>query len=703
MSYLSLVGGLLVIVFMAWMVWLSYTPLLWVDQWAFLHELIGNHGHYGAALIWKQHNEHRMPVAKIFYLIDLYVFHGTNVFLLVLIFCTALFHVAWLSFVYARVGKLSAAAWRMAVGLTAVCLFAYRQNESFFFGCDLPVVLPYIGATVAISSLGMFYQSRGDAGRRKPAFLVLSWAAALIASLSLTNGILLWPILLLLTLVWRLPRRVIVATAALGAGFVGLWSIGYHFSTGMLHSSINELARFVLLVHTTSWTCIGERNGLVPALVGIPSAVCAFVWVLWKRHEDAFAVVLLSICVFGLTSSFTAGLGRLVFGLAYARSDRYQTGALLFWCCLFVLIIRLAARSRRSQLWLICLQVAFVGVLISAATHARASVDGTRILREHMKKSAAALEAGVKDTPLVHYPIVPPWTADDLMLLSDYLRSRGWSIFAHGERYPLGRQFNRYYRVASPGECACRGSIESITGIADSRWRGFRFEGWAWDQRARTPGKAVALVDPAGRLMGIANTGFWRPDVPASRPDINRYDTGFFGYVPGDLEAPYADAFLISSDNVTACPFSSHRLTLDLASTAYTGLVATGVTRNLIRDNFPAHSVIETLGGAQVAGQPKPVAVPAGQALTLTGWIVDSARRSGAAADVALDGVPLGAQYGSPRSDVASRLSSSDATRCGLFAVLPGLSPGEHTLALRVVSRDREMFFEGVPLKITAR
>jgi hypothetical protein len=703
MSYLSLVAGLLVIAFMAWMVWLSYTPLLWVDQWAFLHELIGNHGHYGAALIWKQHNEHRMPVAKLFYLIDLYVFHGTNVFLLVLIFCTALLHVAWLAFVYARVGKLSAAAWRMAVGLTAVCLFAFRQNENFFFGSDLPVVLPYVGATIAISSLGMFYQSRDDAGRRKAAFLVLSWVAALIASLSLTNGILLWPILLLLTLVWRLPRRVTVATAALGAGFVGLWSIGYSFPTGLLHWPINELARFVLLVHTTSWTCIGERNGLVPALVGIPSAVCAFVWVLWKRHEDVFAIVLLSIGSFALMSSFTAALGRLVFGLAYARSDRYQTGALLFWCCLFVLIIRLAARSRRSQLWLICLQVMFVGVLISAATHARASIDDTRMHRERMKMSAAALDAGVKDTPSVHYPIVLPWTADDLMLLSDYLRSRGWSIFAHGERYPLGRQFNRYYRVASPGECACLGDIESITGIADSRWPGFRFVGWAWNQRARAPGKAVALVDSTGRLIGIAGAGYWRPDVLASKPEIKRDDTGFFGYVPGDLEAPYADAFLISPDNVSACPFSSHRLTLDLASTIYTGPLATGVTRNLIRDNFPARGVIETLGSAWVASQPKPVAVPAGQALTLTGWIVDPARRAGAAADVALDGVPLRAQYGSPRPSVASRLSSSDATRCGLFATLPNLSLGEHTLALRVVSRDREMFFEGLPLKIVAR
>jgi hypothetical protein len=132
--------------------------------------------------------------------------------------------------------------------------------------------------------------------------------------------------------------------------------------------------------------------------------------------------------------------------------------------------------------------------------------------------------------------------------------------------------------------------------------------------------------------------------------------------------------------------------------------VATGVTRNLIRYNFPARSVIETLGGTQVAGGlPKPVAVPAGQSLTLTGWIVDPARRAGAAADVALDGVPVQAQYGSPRTDVASRLSSSDATRYGLFAVLPNLIAGDHTLALRVVSRDREMFFEGPLLKITAR
>ena len=53
-SYALLAGGFATIVFMAYSVYLVYSPLHWVDQWSFIQELVGNHGHYSAALcLWR--------------------------------------------------------------------------------------------------------------------------------------------------------------------------------------------------------------------------------------------------------------------------------------------------------------------------------------------------------------------------------------------------------------------------------------------------------------------------------------------------------------------------------------------------------------------------------------------------------------------------------------------------------------------------
>ena len=106
-SYLLLVGGAFVMLLMACSVYIAYTPLLWVDQWAFLQELVGNHGHYGLQLLWKHHGDHQIALPKLFYLADLYLFGGANKLLLLSIFGLQLLHLGWLIATFRVIGRLS--------------------------------------------------------------------------------------------------------------------------------------------------------------------------------------------------------------------------------------------------------------------------------------------------------------------------------------------------------------------------------------------------------------------------------------------------------------------------------------------------------------------------------------------------------------------------------------------------------------------
>ena len=699
LSYALLAGSAAVVAFMIYLVCLAYSPLLWVDQWMFLQGLIANHGRYSLELLWKQHNEHRIPLAKLFSLTDLYLFGGRNLFLHAAVFGVQFVHLAWLAVSFRRIGQLPALAWRTSVAVAVCSLFWVRQVENFVFPWNIAMILPYLGATIAFSSLGFFYLSVQDRERGAFRYLLYSWAGIVIGSLSFTSGLLLWPMVVLTMFVLRVQLQWVLATAALGAALIGCWLSGHSIGAG--HHAIPSvllMLRFVLLFFGSSWSCVSDRLGMMLALIALPSATGAYIWVLLKRPKDTLAVVLLSLAMFALASAVLIAFGRSEMGLDQARTERYQTGPLLFWCCVSVLIIRRAAKAVRAPVLMIGIQFGIVYVLVSAAGLAPQYAAGLRLHSNTLGVTALALEAGVNDSTSIMYAAIPPYQAEDILVMSDYLRARHWSIFNGEQVRPLGKDFGRFYHIVA--SAACRGAMDSTRGIADYRWSGFRFSGWAYDVAAHAPASAVALVDSHSRLIGIARSGFQRADAPSWAP---RERAGFLGYVSADLKAHEIRAFAILADGVSACPMlGGAPLYVDLLATAYSGLAPSGPTYHLTRDLRPAISRIETLGSNPVSNGPHVLSEPSNETL-ITGWIVDSRGHSGVAADLVVDGVPLPAQYGYERPDVARLLSSPEATGSGFRCRLPKLPSGKHRLAIRVIPKDQDIYCEHEALTILLR
>jgi hypothetical protein len=379
-SYLLLIGGAFVMLLMAYSVHIAYTPLLWVDQWAFLQELVGNHGHYSLPLLWKQRGDHQIALPKLFYLADLYLFDGTNKLLLFSIFFLQLLHLGWLITTFRFIGGLRGASLRTASALAACCLFWLGQSELFWFGSDLPVCIPYVGATVALSSLG-FYVQRHKTGQAGPIiYLVVAWTGAAAASFSLSNGLLLWPLLILLMVVWRVPYRFIGITAGLTLFVFVSWRLGYSVTVQPPHlSSLPLLARYLLTLYGSSWPGANETFVRVIAGIVLPMLPVGFVWVLWKRNSDVFAVLMLSIANFALVSTTAAAVGRIAWGVEQARAGRYQTAAMLLWCCVFALIIRACANSKLGNPALLPVQALLAAMILLGAHLASTFLDGSRI------------------------------------------------------------------------------------------------------------------------------------------------------------------------------------------------------------------------------------------------------------------------------------------------------------------------------------
>lgn len=77
--------------------------------------------------------------------------------------------------------------------------------------------------------------------------------------------------------------------------------------------------------------------------------------------------------------------------------------------------------------------------------------------------------------------------------------------------------------------------------------------------------------------------------------------------------------------------------------------------------------------------------------------------RAGVAADISVDGGPWAIQYGIERPDLVATFGSAEALHGGFAATLPALVSGPHSIALRVVSRDEEVFYESKPPTIVVQ
>lgn len=704
LSYAVLSGGLFTVLVCAWFVFRCHSPAPYRDQWEFVQQLATRNGHYSLGLLWTQHNEHRQVVPKLFYLVDLYIFRETNVFLLTIIYLIQLFHLGALAWLYRRLGGLSGPSWRTAVGITALCLFSLKQGENFIYGIDLCMLFPCAAATVGAGALVIYARDR-HLGRRLG--LVVALVAAMAGSLSLASGLLLWPMLAFTAWMLRLPRRVLAIPCACGAVIIPLFFIGYHASPLPPTVSPSVLAPYILLYFGNSWSAVSLNLGRVLAFAGILGAVVLCIRGLLRKESDGFEIFLTSVLGFVLATSGITAIGRAALGIEQAHASRYQTAVLYFWCILLVFLVW-KMQTREWRVGLLAIQTVAILMLLLIAPTISALADDSRAQANQMGEASAALLAGVRDDQALFILNGPGHKSSDAMLLGDFLRAHEWSVYAGSPERSLGRDFGRFYRPAPASECL--GGVDSAQTIADNRWGGIRFSGWAFDKQGEAPATKVVLVGQNGRVIGVARGGFFRPDVPAAIPEVRTRQTGFWGYVPDDLKQSEARSFAVLSDRVSACPLGGGALVrLETnpiqAETTQAAAVGTGAGDNLTRGQDPPRCSLDEVGGQNDVWRKKSLHFSSGVPdIRVSGWALDRDSLTRAAGvDLVLDGgAPMAAEYGIERGDVAQYFHCPECLHSGFVYRLPlgKLKKGVHRLTVRVISADRRVYWETQSLEI---
>ena len=294
------------------------------DEWSVIEELASNHGSYSFNLLWAQHNEHRMAIAKLLVMADLYWFKGRNISLYLELYTMQLVHFLFWGWGLRRVARWPPWMVVMGAGLAAFALFWVSQWESLLNPFVVSSLSAFVGGTIAVMAL---YFALEDPSKLAQ-WVAVSIGAAFVAETGLACGLLIWPLLLVLAIPPASPARLralaiagLQALASRGCTLPGTsvppWHANPMESLGKpdvvlsyLYSPTSETAGLTVSPELGKVTCAligaGGRAGVVcrgncfgPHRTGSR----------WRR---------LSLSVYMAGTGFLTALGRLDFAIAQA-------------------------------------------------------------------------------------------------------------------------------------------------------------------------------------------------------------------------------------------------------------------------------------------------------------------------------------------------------------------------------------------------
>jgi hypothetical protein len=234
-----------------------------------------------------------------------------------------------------------------------------------------------------------------------------------------------------------------------------------------------------------------------------------------------------------------------------AFSSRYQTVALLFWCCLGLLLV-VASSKGAFRVPALVVQLILLAVLVRGATLARLPIRQARWHGFQLNAAAAALLTSVDDTTQLQFAYPHP---DSILDVLPYMREKGLSVFSRPLVAQLGKPLSSTFRVVSSDECI--GALQSGAVVGAGESQGLRITGWAWDYEHRRP--PVAVVATAdGVITGLGAMGDWRPTIRATRPWMKTSFIGFDGYARRVRESVPVQLYAVwSGSPPTACYFAT--------------------------------------------------------------------------------------------------------------------------------------------------
>jgi len=478
-----------------------YSPVPFWDMWD---------GYLGTYLrvetgdlwaIWERHNDTRIVLPKLLYLIDLGVFGGLGWFLLATHVVLMLF-ICGMLLLYANrlIGGTGPRwfMWGIFLGAASLCM-SWTQRDNLTWGFQsmmfLSVLLP----------LAAFYCFALAVERDDWGWLTAAWVLATGASLSMINCLAVLPLMALLGMLLRLHWRKVVGTWAVAGALVALYmsdGIGVAAS-GSAGSTPGLLPMTVFTLKSLGGPLFFVSGRPILALLGgvilvlLFAVLAALHWRLGLR-SNPFRAALFGFVLFGFATAGGVAVARTAaWGVDYGLTSRYMTSVLSVWAALAILAASFVRLDRTRWGHTTLLGLLLVMLLPSQVAALHPPVED---LRDRML-AALALKMEVNDEEVLSRIRSPSL---ELALLAREPSQKKLSIFGSPELVDVKDLMGSMQRHRG---IECAGDIVRLTPLIKDRSY-VRIEGWLMDEYSRLAPSSVMILDANRRVVGFAVGGY---------------------------------------------------------------------------------------------------------------------------------------------------------------------------------------------------
>lgn len=530
LNHESAIGPLLVLlVLLAWLAftWFQtikrmaryYTPVPMWDYWrtaAFLHFYQA----FDLRVLWQQHNEHRIVFPEIVFAADYLLLHGRQLLPLAISFlCYA---GSWLLLARAFGRDAAVPPLVRRIGILLAGIIIGWQGSAVVLADTFLLEWTLLQFAVLVS-LALMPRLKETGART---VLVGIIVAAIVATYSSANGLLLWPVLIGAALLLSVDKRQLMALVLSGIVSIAVYFIGYHFtsslSIGKVLShpwySLEFAGAYVSMPFgAIKSTEFGVRLGLISLVMTAIFAVIAF-----KKGLAASptGIVLFGWYVFIVLTVFLTAAGRMdpadpAFGSA--KAARYLTGPLVTWAVFILLCLWLSARWRWKYAPPYGIAFVIAVLLLIGLPKLRWWLQGADQARARAQLAALAIEVGLQDGNVDLGIFLDPQSVE---LWSAGLREHHLSVFYDDRSKWLGGPASNLGRLK---QSVVPGEITYTFPVLD----GVEVAGWVDESRLRQGTGWILLANETGQAVGFGRR------LPAGFPNYleNPRTPSAFGWV----------------------------------------------------------------------------------------------------------------------------------------------------------------------------
>lgn len=517
----------------------GYSPVPFADFWGELDFVAAAlDGDVGIGDFWAQHNEHRMVVARLQFLADYGLFGGTNVFLFAAIAASSIA----IAVAYAAATYLDTRDWLLAFGTLAVGTAATLSPagwENLTWAFQGQFVQVFLFGVLAV--LLVTVAARQPRSLRAVVFTALAWLAATVATFSMANGLLVWPVVVGLAVVLSLGRTRTLVLAIGGAAVAGSYLWDLEFSTRGELSDPVGLATFVSAYLGSAVWGAGLTKAAAVGVVGLALVPVLFV-LAWRRRSEATIAIPFAagVAAFILLTAMQTAAGRLYLGTAQALSSRYSIASFTFWLAIMVALLvvvreRLPERAIAAPAYLAA--AAAAALLVGYRT-----VPDPDYLRTVVFGKAATVmtyRVGVSDDSETVTGVAAGTSLEDSFRWMERERLGPWAPGGMVDGLRVRWDDGRVSRT-------CAGEVESVEEVL----RGQRVRGWIEAPDGTSASRSL-VVESSRARVGLGLVGAPRDDVDA--PGAVRSWSGFVAYVQGRPTGPLSIVLLNESRDEPIC------------------------------------------------------------------------------------------------------------------------------------------------------